>query len=76
MSGTTFSKMNLDKAISLVLNEAEVSALGNKDDSQLEVLEAVEVVKQFYNEYGVVFSDFTKNYNNKQHKEITINKYE
>jgi hypothetical protein len=76
MSGTTFSKMNLDRAISLVLNEAEISSLGNKDDSQSEVVEAVELVKQFYDEYGLVFSDYTKNYNNKQHKEITINKYE
>ena len=52
--------MNLQKAIDLVINEAEVSALGNKDDSQLQVLEALDVVKAFYDEYGVVFSEFTK----------------
>ncbi len=52
--------MNLKEAIDIVINEAEVSALGNKDDSQLQVLEALEVVKSFYNEYGVVFADFTK----------------
>ena len=52
--------MNLQQAIDIVINEAEVSALGNKDDSQLQVLKALEVVKSFYNEYGVVFADFTK----------------
>lgn len=54
--------MTLQEAIDIVINEAEVSALGNKDDSQLQVLEALEVVKAFYNEYGVVFSEFTKDY--------------
>ena len=43
--------MNLKQAIDIVINEAEVSALGNKDDSQLQVLEALEVVKLFYDQY-------------------------
>jgi len=52
--------MNFEEAFDIVTNEAELSALGNKDDSQLKVLEALEVVKAFYDEYGVVFSEFTK----------------
>lgn len=52
--------MKLKEAIDIVLNEAEVSALGNKDDSQLQVLEALEVVKSFYDEYGSFFAEFSK----------------
>ena len=52
--------MNLEEALHIVLNEAEISALGNKDDHQLQVIEALEVVKEFYSEYGVVFAGFTK----------------
>ena len=52
--------MNLKQAINIVINEAEVSALGNKDDSQLQVLEALEVVKSFYDQYGSFFSEFSK----------------
>lgn len=52
--------MNLQQAIDIVINEAEVSALGNKDDSQLQVLEALEVVKAFYDQYGSFFAEFSK----------------
>ena len=40
--------MKLKEAIELIINEAEVSALGNKDDTQLNVLKAIEVFKYFY----------------------------
>ena len=52
--------MKLKEAIDIVINEAEVSALGNKDDSQLQVLEALEVVKLFYDQYGSFFAEFSK----------------
>lgn len=52
--------MNLQQAIDIVINEAEASALGNKDDSQLQVLEALEVVKLFYDQYGSFFGEFSK----------------
>ena len=48
--------MNLDKAIELVLNEAESSALG---DSNQDVLNAVEVVQAYYNEHGFHFANFS-----------------
>lgn len=48
--------MNLEKAIELVLNEAESSALG---DSNQNVLDAVEVVQAYYNEHGFHFSNFS-----------------
>lgn len=51
--------MNLKEAIDIVINEAEVSVLGNKDDSQLQVLKALEVVKSFYDKYGSYFAEFT-----------------
>ena len=48
--------MNLEKAIELVLNEAESSALG---DSSNDVLDACEVVEMFFEEYGHHFSNFS-----------------
>ena len=39
--------MNFKEALGIVINEAEVSAIGNRDDTQLETLKACEVVKQF-----------------------------
>jgi len=48
--------MNLEKAIELVLNEAESSALG---DSNQDVLNAVEVVQAYYNEHGFHFANFS-----------------
>ena len=54
--------MNLEKAIELVLSEAETSALGEGNQS---VLDAVELIQSFYEEFGhqfsnYFFSDFTK----------------
>ena len=51
--------MNLEQAIEIVLNEAEVSALGDKSDEQMKILSAVEVVQAFYEEYGYQFSNFS-----------------
>lgn len=48
--------MNLEKAIELVLNEAESSALGEGNQS---VLDAVELLQSFYDEYGHQFSNFS-----------------
>ncbi|MGI9357952.1 MAG: hypothetical protein ACR2ON_00945 [Paracoccaceae bacterium] len=50
--------MKLKEAIVLVLNEAEVSAMGNKDDTQLETLKAVELLREFYLRYGYFFDNF------------------
>jgi hypothetical protein len=49
--------MNLEKAIELVLNEAESSALG---DDNREVLEAVELLQNFYEQYGHQFQNFNE----------------
>lgn len=43
------SDLSFKDALDVVLNEAEVSAMGNRDDTQLQVLKAVEVVRQFSN---------------------------
>ena len=51
--------MNLEKAIELVLNEAESSALG---DNNREVLEAVELLQNFYEQYGHQFEHFSREY--------------
>ena len=40
--------MNLRRAIDIVLNEAEVSALGNRDDTQLDVLKSIELLNDFF----------------------------
>ena len=40
-------ELSFKEALEIVINEAEVSAIGNRDDTQLQVLKAVEVVKQF-----------------------------
>ena len=48
--------MNLEKAIELVLNEAETSALG---DNSEDVLNAVEIVQAFYDEHGHHFANFS-----------------
>ena len=50
--------MKLDKAIELVLNEAETSALG---DNNKEVLEAVELLQNFYEQYGHQFENYEVN---------------
>ena len=51
--------MNLEQAMEIVINEAEVSALGDKSDEQMKILSAVEVVQSFYEEYGYQFSNFS-----------------
>jgi len=51
--------MNLEEAIEIVINEAEVSALGDTSDEQMKILGAVEVVQAFYEEYGYQFSNFS-----------------
>ena len=43
------------KAMELVLGEAESSALGENND---EVLDAVKLLKAFYDEYGYQFSNY------------------
>jgi len=48
--------MKLEKAIELVLNEAETSALG---DNSEDVLNAVEIVQAFYDEHGHHFANFS-----------------
>ena len=50
--------MKLKEAINIVLNEAEVSATGNKDDTRLETLKAVELLREFYLRYGYFFEEF------------------
>jgi hypothetical protein len=61
MNGIKFleNKMNLEQAIEIVINEAEVSALGDKSDEQMKILGAVEVVQAFYEEHGHHFSNFS-----------------
>ena len=44
--------MKLEEAMYIVINEAEVSALGDKSDEQMKILSAVEVVQSFYDEHG------------------------
>lgn len=61
MNGIKFleNKVNLEQAIEIVINEAEVSALGDKSDEQMKILGAVEVVQAFYEEHGHHFSNFS-----------------
>lgn len=51
--------MNLEKAIGLVLNEAETSALGECSSEGSKVLEAVELLEAFYEEHGHHFANFS-----------------
>ncbi len=51
--------MNLVQALQLVMNEAQSSALG---DNNQEVLDAVELIEDFYEEYGHQFEHFTQGY--------------
>ena len=51
--------MNLEEAMDIVVNEAEVSALGDKTDEQLKILSAVEVVQSFYEDHGYHFANYT-----------------
>jgi|TARA_B110000495_G_scaffold7291_1_gene5360 hypothetical protein len=47
--------MKLKEAIDIAINEAESSALG---DNNKEVLEAVELLREFYLRYGYFFEEF------------------
>ena len=47
--------MNLEKGFELVLNEAESSAL---EDDNRELLEAIELLQSFYEQYGHQFQNF------------------
>ena len=51
--------MNLQKAIQLVLEEAETSALGESSSEGNKVLEAIELVQAFYDEHGHHFANFS-----------------
>jgi hypothetical protein len=51
--------MKLEKAIELVLNEAETSALGESSSEGNKVLEAIELVQAFYDEHGHHFANFS-----------------
>ena len=62
MNGIKFlrnKKMKLEKAIELVLNEAETSALGESSSEGSKVLEAIELVQAFYDEHGHHFANFS-----------------
>ena len=49
--------MKLEEAMYIVINEAEVSALGERTDENLRVLLATAVVQAFYDEHGHHFSN-------------------
>ena len=51
--------MKLEEAMYIEINEAEVSALGERTDENLRVLLATEVVQAFYDEHGHHFSNFS-----------------
>ena len=51
--------MNLEQAFDIVMNEAEISALGEKTDENLKVLLATEVMQAFYEEHGHHFANFS-----------------
>ena len=50
--------MKLEQALELVLNEAEVSALGERSDEHSKILNAVEIVQAFYDEHGHHFANY------------------
>lgn len=41
--------MSLEEALSIVVNEAEISALGERTDEHLVILKACEIVRDFLN---------------------------
>ena len=51
--------MNLEQAFDIVMNEAEISALGEKTDENLKVLLATEIMQAFYEEHGHHFANFS-----------------
>ena len=62
MNGIKFLEnkiMNLEEAFEIVIAEAESVGLGESGDIQEKILNAVEVVQVFYEEYGYQFSNFS-----------------
>lgn len=59
--------MNLEEAFSIVLNEAEISALGERSDYHFAVIKATEVLRSFYEDHGHHF----KNYEKEEHENAT-----
>jgi hypothetical protein len=62
MNGINFlenKNMNLEEAFEIVIAEAESVGLGEVGDVQEKILNAVEVVQVFYEEYGYQFSNFS-----------------
>ncbi|NDG53005.1 MAG: hypothetical protein EBY39_08280 [Flavobacteriia bacterium] len=62
MNGIKFLEnkiMNLERAFDIVINEAEISAIGERNDEHLKVLLATEVMQAFYEEHGHRFADFS-----------------
>ena len=55
--------MKLSEAIELVLNEAEISALGDCEENpnSKRVMEALDVVQDFYDNHGKHFQNFSIN---------------
>ena len=51
--------MNLEEAFEIVIAEAESVGLGEVGHAQEKILNAVEVVQVFYEEYGYQFSNFS-----------------
>ena len=51
--------MKFEEAIYIVINEAEVSAIGESSDECTKVLTATEVVQAFYDEHGHHFANFS-----------------
>ena len=61
-SGTIFLEiqiMTLEEALDLALNEAESSALG---DGNEEVMEAIKLLRCFYDEYGFQFCNYENDF--------------
>jgi|TARA_B110000196_G_scaffold317967_1_gene332278 hypothetical protein len=51
--------MTLEEAMDLALNEAESSALG---DGNEEVMEAIKLLRCFYDEYGFQFCNYENDF--------------
>jgi hypothetical protein len=51
--------MKFEEAIYIVINEAEVSAIGESSDEHTKILTATEVVQAFYDEHGHHFANFS-----------------
>ena len=51
--------MNLEEAMYLIINEAEVSAIGESSDESAKILIAIEIVQAFYDEHGHHFANFS-----------------